>query len=129
MFDAKSDLGDMSVRRLLELDYKVFTVGDKKFGYGVMETTNPHYAMQRKDEIIADMRSLKQESQLDFIFFSVVDILSEKNTTFVAGEEEKNILTAAFHCEVQDTIADLGNRLSRKKELEPTIRLFLSSQS
>jgi manganese-dependent inorganic pyrophosphatase len=31
MFDAKSDIGNMSIRKILELDYKVFTVGEKKF--------------------------------------------------------------------------------------------------
>lgn len=31
MFDAKSDLGDMPVRQMIELDYKVFSVGEKKF--------------------------------------------------------------------------------------------------
>lgn len=96
MFDAKSDLGYMPVRNILELDYKMFMVGNKKFGYGVMETTSPEYAMKRKDEIVADMISLKEESQLDWIFFSVIDILAEKNTTFVAGESEEKILTSVF---------------------------------
>lgn len=92
MFDAKSDLGDMPIRKILELDYKVFSVGDKKFGYGVMETTSPSYAMERKNEIISDLRMLKEESDLDAIFFSVVDILAEKNMTFVAGDTEKEAI-------------------------------------
>jgi manganese-dependent inorganic pyrophosphatase len=33
MFDAKSNLGDMSVRKIIELDYKEYTAGTKKFGY------------------------------------------------------------------------------------------------
>lgn len=102
MFDAKSDLGDMSVRKILELDYKMFTIGDKKFGYGVMETTSPEYAMKRKNEIIADMSALKKESQLDWIFFSVIDILAEKNVTLVAGESEEKILVAVFGCDIKD---------------------------
>lgn len=92
MFDAKSDLGDMPTRKILELDYKVFSVGEKKFGYGVMETTSPAYAMGRKNEIISDMRALKEETGLNAIFFSVVDILAEKNITFVAGDTEKEAL-------------------------------------
>jgi manganese-dependent inorganic pyrophosphatase len=126
MFDAKSDLGDMPVRRILELDYKVFAVDDKKFGYGVMETTSPEYAMKRKDEIIADMVALKQESQLDWIFFSVIDILAEKNTTFVAGAAEEKVLMSVFGCEIINAVANLGNRLSRKKELEPALRKYLT---
>ena len=96
MFDAKSDLGDMPIRKIVELDYKVFTGGAKKFGYGVMETTNPAYALGRKNEIITDMRALKEETGLDAIFFSVVDILQEKNTTFVVGDIEKAAILEAF---------------------------------
>lgn len=92
MFDAKSDLGDMPTRKILELDYKVFSVGEKKFGYGVMETTSPAYAMGRKNEILSDMKALKEETGLHAIFFSVVDILAEKNITFVAGDVEKNAI-------------------------------------
>lgn len=128
MFDAKSDLGDMPTRKILELDYKVFTGGTKKFGYGVMETTSPEYAMGRKNEIITDLRALKEETGLDAIFFSVVDILQEKNTTFVVGDIEKAAVQAAFGVEVVDMIADLGKRLSRKKELVPQVRAYFEKQ-
>lgn len=124
MFDAKSDLGDMATRKILELDYKVFSIGEKKFGYGVMETTSPTYAMGRKNEIISDMRALKEETSLNAIFFSVVDILAEKNSTFVAGDVERDALKSAFGAETVDFIADLGGRLSRKKELEPALRSY-----
>ena len=127
MFDAKSDLGDMPTRKILELDYKVFSVGEKKFGYGVMETTSPAYAMGRKNEIISDMRALKEETGLNAIFFSVVDILAEKNITFVAGDTEKDALKWAFGADTLDSLADLGNRLSRKKELEPSLRVYFEN--
>jgi manganese-dependent inorganic pyrophosphatase len=119
----------MSARKILELDYKVFTVGDKKFGYGVMETTSPSYAMKRKNELLAEMTLLKDENQLDWIFFSVIDILSEKNTTFVAGPTEEKVLISVFGCNIQDSMADLGNRLSRKKELEPALRKYFETLS
>ena len=124
MFDAKSDLGDMATRKILELDYKVFSIGEKKFGYGVMETTSPAYAMGRKNEIISDMRAPKEETGLNAIFFSVVDILAEKNLTFVAGDVEKEALKASFGADTIDMVADLGGRLSRKKELEPALRAY-----
>ena len=124
MFDAKSDLGDMPTRKILELDYKVFSVGEKKFGYGVMETTSPAYAMGRKNEILSDMKALKEETGLHAIFFSVVDILAEKNTTFVAGDVEKNAIKWAFGADTTDFVADLAGRLSRKKELEPALRVY-----
>lgn len=128
MFDAKSDLADMPIRRILELDYKVYTGGTKKFGYGIMETTNPSYALSRKNEIISDMRLLKEESGLDAIFFSVVDIIGEKNVTFVATDLEKEVVKSVFGADTQDFVADLGRRLSRKKELEPQIRAYFEGK-
>lgn len=125
MFDAKSDLGDMPVRQMLQLDYKVYSAGTKQFGYGVMETTNPAYAMGRKDEILADMKKLKEETGLAAIFFSVVDIIAENNITFVLGETEVDIIKWAFGAVTKDSVAQLGKRLSRKKELEPQVRAYM----
>lgn len=70
-------------------------MGNKKFGYGVMETTNPDNAMRKKNDILSEMISLKTERDLDWIFFSVIDIFAERNTTFVLeGAEESAILHA-----------------------------------
>jgi len=124
MFDAKSDLGDMPVRKILELDYKVFPAGNIQYGYGVMETTNPAYAMNRKSEIMADMLALKAETWLHAIFFSVVDIIAEHNTTFVIDDTEEKAIEWAFGVKTTDSVADLGKRLSRKKELEPALRAY-----
>lgn len=129
MFDAKSDLGDMPVRQVVQLDYKVFSAGDKKFGYGVMETTNPAYAMKRKDEILADMKKLKEETGLVAIFFSVVDIIAENNSTFVLGDTEADIIKGAFGVETKNSLAELGKRLSRKKELEPQVRAYIEKMA
>ncbi len=125
MFDAKSDLGDMPVRQVVQLDYKVFSAGEQKFGYGVMETTNPAYAMGRKDEILTDMKKLKEETGLAAIFFSVVDIIAENNSTFVLGDTEADIIKGAFGVEAKNSLAALGKRLSRKKELEPQVRAYM----
>lgn len=117
MFSAKSDLGDISVRDLITLDYKTFEAGNKKFGIGSVETTNPSFALSKKDEIIQDLNALKNEQSLDFIMLSVIDILNEKNTTIVANENDSHIVKEVFGAETADHIADLGNRLSRKKQL------------
>lgn len=124
MFDAKSNLGDMPIRQLVTLDYKEFTGGDKKFGYWVMETTNPGYALERKEEIMADLSTLKAEAELDAIFFSIIDIFAAKNTTLVVSKIEQDALEWAFWVTPSNDIVDLEARMSRKKELEPAIRAY-----
>ena len=61
------------------------------------------------------------------LFFSVVDIIAENNITFVLSDVEAEIIRGAFEQETHDSIANLGRRLSRKKELEPQVRAYLET--
>ncbi len=117
MFAAKSDLGDIYIRDLVTLDYKVFESGGKRFGIGTVETTNPWYALGRKQEILDDLVNLKQEQNLDMVMLSVVDILNEQNTTLVPTDIDAEIIKNVFGVDSVDNIVDLGNRISRKKQL------------
>ena len=107
MFDVKSDIQDLPIRSIVTQDFKEYVVRDKRFAYGVHETTNPASVLARKNEIIADMRTLKEESELHAIFFSVVDIFAEKNSTFVVSDVEKDAIKNAFSADTIDDVADL----------------------
>lgn len=117
MFSAKSNLWDIAVRNLITLDYKIFETNGKKFAGWAIETTNPAYTLGRKDEIITDLIALKTEQKLDMIFLSVVDILNEKNITIVPTKEDEIIIKAVFGVDTIDHLADLGWRISRKKQI------------
>lgn len=127
MFEAKSNLWDISVRDLITLDYKVFEVNGKKFAWWTVETTNPWYALWRKDEIVNDLIAIKTESKLDFVFLSVVDILNEKNTTIVATKEDEIVVKAVFGADTIDHIADLWARISRKKQIAWPLNDYFSA--
>lgn len=127
MFNAKSDLGDISIRDLIMMDYKNFEAGNKKFGAGTVETTNPDFALSKKAEIIAKLNELKKEQSLDFIMLSVVDILNEKNITIVANDDDAAIIRNVFHADIIDGLADLGNRVSRKKQIAAPLSEYYSS--
>gem|GEM_PF-2687450 len=71
-----------------------------------METTSPNYALSRQNAIVSTMKQLKNESGLDFIIFSVIDILNESNTTFVVDDFEKKVVKEVFGA---DTINNLAN--------------------
>ncbi|GGJ54147.1 manganese-dependent inorganic pyrophosphatase [Deinococcus roseus] len=125
MFAAKSDLGDTPADKLLKLDYKVFPFGGKKYGLGVMETTNPGYALGRKAEILAAMQQEKDAQNLEGVFFSVVDILEETNQTFVLDDAHAETIKGVFGADTQENVADLGNRISRKKQIVPAFEKHL----
>lgn len=131
MFAAKSDLGDTPATTLLKMDYKVFPfgpqeAGGQRWGLGVIETTNPGYVFGRQAELLAAMQAEKAAAGLDGLILSVVDILNETNHTLVTGESEAEAMQAAFGATVQGGVADLGNRISRKKQIVPTLEAYFA---
>ncbi|WP_261663048.1 manganese-dependent inorganic pyrophosphatase [Deinococcus sp. Marseille-Q6407] len=132
MFAAKSDLGDTPAEQLLQMDYKEFTFGEgdaaQRWGVGVTETTNPGYVLGRQEELLTAMRDLKQQHGLQGMILSVVDILEEHNETLVASGTEAAALQGAFGVQVADGRADLGSRISRKKQLVPALEDYFAQQ-
>lgn len=128
MFNAKSDLWDMAVEDLIKYDYKEFDFNWNKAWIGTLETTNPWYALWRKDEIIKWLEVIKKNDNLDFILLSVVDIIGEKNTSIVIQWTETSIIEEIFNTEVIDNLADLKNRLSRKKQVVPDLTNYFNKK-
>ncbi|MBT3729505.1 hypothetical protein HOF65_06880 [bacterium] len=65
----------MPAEELIKYDYKEFQFNSTKAGIGTLETTNPSYALNRKDEILKAMQNIKEKEHLSFILLSVVDII------------------------------------------------------
>lgn len=126
MFAAKSDLGDTPAAALLKMDYKVFPLGEQTWGIGVIETTNPGYVFGRQAELLSAMLAEKAASGLDGVLLSVVDILQETNHTLVPGDSEAGVVQAVFGAAAHDHVADLGNRISRKKQIVPALEAHFS---
>ncbi|MFA5917429.1 MAG: manganese-dependent inorganic pyrophosphatase [Candidatus Gracilibacteria bacterium] len=126
LFEAKSDLGDLDIESLIKYDYKEFEVAGKMLGVGTLETVNPSYALGRKKEILKGLKSIKQNSGLSFIMLSVVDIFGEKNTTIVLDGDDSKIVENIFNTKVIDNLADLKNRLSRKKQVVPELTEYFN---
>jgi len=125
MFDAKSDLSEFSAKEILTLDYKVFDFNGKKINIGVMETTNPKFAFEMKDDLLVAMAQEKREHGLDGVLFVVVDILNEKASILLDSNFEKEIALKAFNAqEVEENIFDIGNVVSRKKQMVPTLEKY-----
>lgn len=126
MFEAKSDLWDISIEDLIKYDYKEFELNWQKIWIGTLETTNPWYGLWRKEEILPWLELIKKESNLDFIMLSVVDIIWEQNTTIVLEWKDSEIIEEVFNCKVENNLADLKNRLSRKKQVVPYLTEYFN---
>jgi manganese-dependent inorganic pyrophosphatase len=129
MFEAKSDLTGMSTKKILLLDYKTFDFNGEQWGVGTGETCNVDNMLERKVELLKEMDAEKKKSNLKGILFSIIDILKEKNLTIILGENEEKVVREAFKVDVKDNIADLGSRISRKKQIIPALEAYFNSKS
>lgn len=133
MFAAKSDLGDTPAETLLKMDYKVFPFGDplrpQRWGLGVIETTNPGYVFGRQAELLSAMHAARAADGLDGVLLGVVDILNGTNRTLVPGAAEAAVVQAAFGAATANGVADLGSRISRKKQLVPALERYFEASA
>lgn len=122
MFEAKSNVSHLKAEALIKMDYKEYEFNNKKYGIGVIETTSPKSILNRKKEIIDAIEKLKKKEELEGVLLSVIDILSEHNSTIVAGEHEAEILRAVFGGkEIEHNLYSLGPVISRKKQIIPKL--------
>jgi manganese-dependent inorganic pyrophosphatase len=124
MFNAKSDVSDVSTEDLVKMDYKNFDFSGHKFGIGVMETTNKYFGLERKEEIEEILKKIKTDENLEAVVFSVVDILKGENYTLCSGEKEKNLLREIFGFEERGEVLFKKGLISRKKEIVPLIENY-----
>jgi len=128
MFNAKSDLWDISIEELIKYDYKEFDLNWTKCWVWTLETTNPDYALWRKEEILEWMKEIKEKDWLDFILLSIVDIIDEKNISIVLDWFESEVISEVFNTKVIDNEADLKHRLSRKKQIIPDLTEYFNKK-
>ncbi len=128
MFDAKSDLSGMNPDEIITMDYKEFTAWAKTFAWWVIETTNPSFALDQKEDLLAAMRHRQETTWLDYIFVSIVDIFQSTNTTLVLSDDEAALLAEVFGVTTDNQLADLWSRISRKKEMIPQMSAQLQRE-
>ena len=125
MFKAKSDLWDISPEEVIKTDYKQYEFWDKKIGLWVLETTNPWYALWRKQELIDAMNNMKSQ-WLDFVSLSIVDILNQTNITIVPSDFETGIYAKILDWKTENNLCDLWKKVSRKLDIVPVITKYFS---
>lgn len=123
MFEAKSDISDISTKDLIVMDSKIFDLKGKKTRVSVIETTNPKVVIDRLEDIKIEMKKLIAEDSdtEDFLLF-VIDILNESALPVFATDTAKETIEKAFNVtlsEVNDTI--LPGIVSRKKQIIPAL--------
>ncbi len=125
MFKAKSDLSGMTMKEIIEADYKSFEFGKKTVGVGVAEVATTDFFKGKTEKIVGEMREIKKEHDLDHLLFGVIDILNKNTLLYLCDKEDEKLAKKVFKVEVGDLPIKLEGVASRKKQIIPPLSKVL----
>lgn len=130
VFNAKSNLIGLTPTEIVTKDYKIFDFNNKKVLINQVETIETEKLLNQTDTLIDAMKQAKTAEQVDYIFCVVSDILKLKSQIICTTDEEATIIESAFTPKkISALVYDIGNRVSRKKEIAPPIEQVINQQN
>lgn len=120
IFKAKSNLSSLSPLEITKNDYKIFDFNQTTF-INQIETVEQDVILNQRAELLEAMQQVKEQEKVELVFIAVTDILQVNTRLLCLSENEAKIATQAFDTEVNEHIADIGPKMSRKKEIAPAI--------
>ena len=121
IFKAKSDLSGLSITQIATKDYKVFDFSGTHVFINQVETVEPETVLSQKNELIDALNEVKSREGATLGFIVVTDILKINSQVIYSTDTERIIVEKAFTTVGNDNIADIGPKMSRKKDIAPAI--------
>jgi len=121
MFIVKSAVDGASARDLNTRDYKEFNMNGTKVGVGQLEMVDITVLEPREDELLEDMKKMKEENGLHTVLILLTDIMKEGSKLIVVSDDESKI-EAAFKTKLENHRVWLDKVLSRKKQVIPFVQ-------
>ncbi|MCK5111636.1 MAG: manganese-dependent inorganic pyrophosphatase [Arcobacteraceae bacterium] len=120
MFKVKSAVDGTPVRELVMRDYKPFDMNGLKVGIGQLEVVDLSIFDDIKDDLLIDIKALKEEKGLDTVLLLLTDIIKMGSEVLVSSNQEETI-EKAFDKKIVDGKFWLDGCLSRKKQVVPVL--------
>ena len=118
MFKVKSEVEGTPIRELVMRDYKNFDMHGFKVGVGQLEVVDGSVFDKIKDDLMKDIKKVKDEQNLHTVALLLTDIMKEGSEVLVASNDT-SIFEKAFNCKLEDGKVWLDGCLSRKKQIIP----------
>ena len=118
MFKVKSEVEGTPIRELVMRDYKNFDMHGFKVGVGQLEVVDGSVFDKIKDELMEDIKKVKDEQNLHTVALLLTDIMKEGSEILVVSNDT-SIFEKAFNCKLEDGKVWLDGCLSRKKQIIP----------
>lgn len=117
MFEAGSDIRELSARTILERDMKYYEEAGLQFSVSQVEMIGFKVFWDRADEIVAETRAHVSRAGLVFACLMVTDITS--STTLLVSAGENRVLSAVAYPQAAPGVFTMSGVLSRKKQVLP----------
>jgi manganese-dependent inorganic pyrophosphatase len=121
MFIAKSQVEGATARDLNTRDYKAFEMNGNKVGINQLEMVDISVLDERRDELMADMKAMKEEEGLHTMVVLLTDIMKEGSQLLTVSDDESKI-EKAFDVKLENSQVWLDGVLSRKKQVIPFVQ-------
>ncbi|MCT7481410.1 manganese-dependent inorganic pyrophosphatase [Aliarcobacter cryaerophilus] len=118
MFKVKSEVEGTPVRDLVMRDYKNFDMHGFKVGIGQLEVVDGSVFDKIKDDLMEDIKKVKDEQNLHTVALLLTDIMKEGSEVLVVSNNT-SIFEKAFNCKLENGKVWLDGCLSRKKQIIP----------
>ncbi len=119
MFEASSNVADVSAAEIIRRDAKEYEAGsDKRICIAQIETVGRGLAT-RRDELLEALELARAEGELAMYALMVTDIVAMGTELLVAGE--RAAIERAFELEPDSGVYDLPGVMSRKKQVAPKV--------
>jgi manganese-dependent inorganic pyrophosphatase len=89
-----------------------------KVGVGQLEVVDGSVFDKIKDELMEDIKKVKDEQNLHTVALLLTDIMKEGSEILVSSDDT-SIFEKAFNCKLEDGKVWLDGCLSRKKQIIP----------
>ena len=118
MFKVKSQVEGVPMRNLVQRDFKAFDMNGTKVGIGQLEVVDLSIFDNMKNDLIADIASLKEEEGFDIVLLLLTDIMAMGSQILVATNS-LDIVEKSWDVKVENDQFWLDGCLSRKKQVVP----------
>ena len=116
MLKAGTDLSDKSVKELLTMDAKEFTMGNAKVEIAQINAVDIDAIYEKQAELEAEINNIIEEKGLDLFLLAVTDIINSNSEVLALGNASKNV-EDAFNVQLELNRALLEGVVSRKKQI------------
>ena len=119
IMSSASLVAKMPTPEIVRLDMKEYGASDVSFTVSQVEVNSPDEILERGDEVLAELASLRAKGGHFFSALMVTDITELSSLLFIDGDKE--LVSLLRYPRIEDRVFELKDVLSRKKQLVPLL--------